>query len=351
MKIKNAIKPNATIKQCAELLNEEGKKICFVVAETGVLEGVVTDSDIRRAILNDVKMDAPISQIMNAKPICRTPSDDDEQIKLEVDRLGIQAIPVVDESMKIVKIIYGSFIEQKAVDNTTVFIQAGGLGTRLGELTKETPKPMLKVDGTPMLERMLVYCKKQGFSDFIISTYYLADKITSYFGDGSKFGVTIEYTKEEIPLGTAGALSLLQDHSSLKDNLIMVNGDVLTNIDFRKLAHHHYESDAETTICVKEHNVSIPYGVCQISGEHLLSIQEKPNYTFLVNTGIYVLKSQLIKKLVKNQAIDMPNFITKLKEQNGNVIVYPIFEYWLDIGQPDEFKKAQTDVSIMEEGQ
>lgn len=347
----NAIKSDASITQCAELLNAEGKKICFVVTEAGVLEGVVTDSDIRRAILNDVKMEAPVSQIMNAKPICRSPFDDDEQIKLEVDRLGIQAIPIVDEGRRIVKIVYGSFIEQQAVDNTTVFIQAGGFGTRLGELTKETPKPMLKIDGTPMLERMLEYFKKQGFSNFIISTYYLAEKITSHFGDGSKFGVTIKYTKEETPLGTAGALSLLHDHSSLKDNLIIVNGDVLTNIDFRKLAHHHLESNAEVTICVKEHNLSIPYGVCQIEEGHLVKIQEKPNYTFLVNTGIYVLKSQLIRQLVKNQAIDMPNFITNLKEQNYKVKVYPIFEYWLDIGQPDEFKKAQTDLGIMEGNQ
>lgn len=344
MRIKNIVRPDTSIKGCATLLNEDGRRICFVVSSDETLEGVVTDSDIRRAILNDTPMDAKVSTIMNKNPICRSNNDDRDYIRVEVDRFGIQAMPIIDENRKIIDVVYGSFVEQSIIDNTTVFIQAGGFGTRLVELTKDTPKPMLEIDGTPMLERMLTSFKQQGFSDFIISTHYLAEKITTYFGDGSAFGVTINYTHEENPLGTAGALSLLKGQDHLRENLIIVNGDVLTNIDFRKLVNFHDNGGADATICLKEYEFVVPYGVCIVEKDQLVSIEEKPNYKFLVNTGIYVLKSNIVNHLEHNQVLDMPTLIMELKERGSMLKAYPIYEYWLDIGQPDDFERAQVDV-------
>ena len=345
MKINNIIKPDTSIKDCASLLNENGKKICFVTSDDGVLIGVITDSEIRRAILNDVHMDSGVKVIMKQNPLCRTPEDDREYIRLEVDRLGIQAMPIIDKDNRIIDVVYGSFVEQTAVDNTTVLIQAGGFGTRLVELTKETPKPMLEIDGKPMLERLIISLKQQGFSDFIISTHYLAEKIISYFADGSEFGVKIQYTNEETPLGTAGSLSLLKDNVEIRDNLIIVNGDVLTNIDFRRLVNFHMDSKADASICIKEYEFAVPYGVCAVQGDELEKIEEKPSFKFLVNTGVYVLRSKLVHRLKPNHPLDMPALISSLKNDGYLLKVYPIYEYWLDIGQPDDFKRAQIDVN------
>ena len=344
MKIKNTLNRNDSMQFAINLLNETGKKICFVLSEEGLLEGVVTDSEIRRALINGMSADSLVFQIMNDNPIFRRNVIDENKMKKEIDRLGIYSMPIIDEQGKLIDAIYGSFAEQKEIDNTTVFILAGGFGTRLGELTRNTPKPMLKVDGKPMLERIISTFSNQGFSHFVISTYYLAEQILEYFGDGSELGVSISYTQEEIPLGTAGSLSLLIGNENIKENLIIINGDVLTNIDFRRLISHHQKVENIATVCVKEYEFTVPYGVCNIKQGQLLGIEEKPNYKFVVNTGIYVLNSKTIEELTIGQSIDMPDFILNVNNKNNNVGVYPIFEYWLDIGKPEDFKAAQLDV-------
>lgn len=349
IKMEYSLKRSDSMKDAIRLLNETGKKICFVLSETELLEGVVTDSEIRRAFIDDKPTSTRVHAIMNTNPICRSPNDDPQQIKKEVDLLGIHAIPIVDQNKKILDIIYGSFVEQAAVNNTTVFILAGGFGKRLGDLTKSTPKPMLKVDGMPMLERIIRQFHQQGFTHFIISTYYMAEIIVDYFGSGSALGVDISYTKETTPLGTAGSLSLLHDNDTVKDNLIIINGDVLTNVDFRDLANTHETSNTAATICVKEYNINVPYGVCEIENGYLHQIKEKPDYEFLVNTGIYALKTTALDALTVNEIIDMPDFIMRIKSQGSEVGVYPVFEYWLDVGHPKDFKKAQSDVRAITE--
>ncbi len=345
MKSKNILSRNDTIEHAINVLNNSGKKICFVLSKNNTLEGVVTDSEIRRALINQKTTKSLVHEIMNSKPIFRKNVIDVNKIKTEVDQLGIHAMPIINEKNELINVIYGSFDDQRQVDKTTIFILAGGKGTRLGELTKSTPKPMLEVDGKPLLEHIILSFRDQGFSHFVISTYYLADQIIQHFGDGSEMGVIIEYTKEKKPLGTAGSLSLVKDRNSIRQNLLIINGDILTDINFRNFVSYHESTGNTATICVAKFRLEVPYGVCDILDGQLLAINEKPNYNFIVNTGIYVMKSKIIHGLEKELRIDMPDLIKLIKE-NEKVGVYPIsgLESWIDIGHPKDLKKARTTV-------
>jgi NDP-sugar pyrophosphorylase family protein len=223
-----------------------------------------------------------------------------------------------------------------------VVIMAGGLGTRLYPLTNNIPKPMLPVGDQPLLQRIVVQLRDCGFNRIHISTYHCSEKIEQYFGDGQEFGVDIKYLVEEEPLGTAGALGLMGNPGQ---GILVLNGDVLTEVDFRKMIDFHHENSAVLTMAVHPYRVQVPYGVVESNGHHVLGMREKPQLSFSVNAGIYVLSPQAHARIEPGERMMMSQLIEALLCDNEKVIAFPFEEYWLDIGQHDQYQKAQSDIS------
>jgi NDP-sugar pyrophosphorylase family protein len=256
----------------------------------------------------------------------------------------LNSIPIIDNGTVIGLETIHDVTQKEKYDNP-VFLMAGGFGTRLKPLTNNCPKPMLKVGDKPILETVINSFKKFGFINFYISTHYLPEVIQNHFGDGSEFGIKITYVHEETPLGTGGALGLLPD-STPDLPLIMINGDVLTNVNFERLLSFHNENGPAATMCVREYDYTVPYGVIKGHENKVLSMVEKPTYSFFVNAGIYVVSNKLLKKVKENTHIDMPTLLENEIEINNSVLMFPVHEYWLDIGRLDDFKKAQTDIKL-----
>lgn len=340
---KIALTKDRSIKDALEVLDQGALRIALVVSCDHVLEGVVTDGDIRRALLRGETLDQPISHAMTLSPKTVDHNASVSEAKKLMEALDLLAIPVVDDKNKIIDlhVLKESFTVNETYENP-VFIMAGGFGTRLRPLTDDCPKPMLKVGERPMLETIILQFKKQGFKNFYLSTHYLPHVIKEYFKDGKEFGINVEYVHEDKPLGTGGALGLLPD-STPKLPLIMINGDVLTNINFDKLLKFHQLGDASATMCVREYEYQIPYGVIEGEGEMVERMTEKPVQRFFINAGVYVVSPDLFTSVEANTKIDMPTLLEQEIAKNNPVHKYPIHEYWLDIGQMHDFEKAQVD--------
>lgn len=336
--------PAATITEALEIIDSESLRVALVTDTMGDLKGVVTDGDIRRALLRGEGLDAKVDSIMNTSPITANYGTVREELLQKMHQHDILFIPLLEGKRLVGLETLHSASVDKTVYQNPVFIMAGGFGTRLKPLTDSCPKPMLKVGGRPMLETLILSFRKEGFVNFYISTHYMAEKISDYFGDGSNLGVKISYVHESTPLGTGGALGLLPIDKSNKLPLIMVNGDVLTKVNFRKLLDFHLENDADATMCVREYDYQIPYGV--ISGEagRVTRISEKPIQRYFVNAGIYVLSPLVINSVEKNREVDMPDLLECHMKTRDKVMMFPIHEYWLDIGRMEDFKRAQSDI-------
>lgn len=339
------VAPSVSVKEALQRLDKEGLRIVLVCDDSMKLLGVVTDGDIRRALLKGVGLENEVQTIMNTSPTTVANNLSRKDAIALMQSKSILAVPVLDEE----KLVGLQTLQQakntQEYDNP-VFIMAGGFGTRLRPLTDETPKPMLKVGERPILETLILNFIKSGFSNFYISTHYLPSVIKDYFGNGSKWNVDITYVHEETPLGTGGALGLLPE-STPDLPLIMVNGDVLTTVDFERVLDFHVQNDALATMCVREYDYQIPYGVIVGDGERIISMEEKPVQRFFVNAGIYVIDPEVFKAVDKNRHIDMPTLLQKYLDENRDVLMFPIHEYWLDIGRMDDFKRAQTDITSL----
>lgn len=336
------ILPNSTIRDAVVVINENVTlRIALVIDEKDQLIGVVTDGDIRRALLNNVSLDNSVLDIMNSNPKTVSISNDKRKTKLLMEQMGIFAIPVVDDNVVIDVITYQSSLEKDVHDNP-VFIMAGGFGTRLKPLTDNCPKPMLRVGGRPLLETLIVNFTSSGFRKFYISTHYMPEVIMNYFGNGERFGVEINYVYEDQPLGTGGALGLLpKDIPKLP--IILINGDVLTDIDFERLLKFHNDNSAQATMCVREYEYQVPYGVITGDGSNIISMDEKPTHSYFINAGIYVIEPGVVNSVTPNVKIDMPTLLEEQINNKNNVLMFPIHEYWLDIGRMDDFNRAQRD--------
>ncbi|HFY0733604.1 TPA: nucleotidyltransferase family protein [Citrobacter amalonaticus] len=333
---------NSTLRDALNVINETGVGIGLVVDENKKLVGVVTDGDIRRGLLKSLPLTAEVHCVMNRHPITAGIELTRNELRRLMAEHGILAIPIIHQEAIIGLETVGSLISCSRYDNP-VFIMAGGFGTRLRPLTDHCPKPMLKVGDKPILEILLEQFLKVGFKNIYISTHYMPEQITEYFGKGEAWGANINYVHEKNPLGTAGALGLLPDDIP-ELPLIMINGDVLTTVDFERLLGFHNKYKPKATMCVREYDYQIPYGVINGDGHHIISMQEKPIQRYFVNAGIYVVSPELIKKVPKNKRIDMPTLLEIEISENQDVIMFPIHEYWLDIGRMDDFNKAQIDI-------
>ncbi len=344
---KTLISETSTIKQALEIINSEALRVAVVVDHNQKLLGMVTDGDIRRGLLNDLLLTDSVAKVMNLNPITALQYTSKEQLVRLMDQKQILSVPLLNRDGQVVGLetLHSALSNEKY--RNPVFIMAGGFGTRLRPLTDNCPKPMLKIGDKPILETVIRSFIKAGFSDFYISTHYMPEQIHQHFGDGSDLGVSISYVHEETPLGTGGALGLLPEDMPIDLPLIMINGDVLTKVDFQRLLSFHLENDADATMCVREYDYQIPYGVINGDGNRITSMVEKPIQRFFVNAGIYVLSPRIIHSVEKNQKIDMPSLLESHMEERQKVLMFPIHEYWLDIGRMDDFKQAQIDIHTL----
>lgn len=338
-----AVPPQTPLETAIGALDKGGLGIVLVTDTDDVLHGTVTDGDVRRALLRHKTMDTPVSEVM-----CTTPQVADlnwsrEKLLAVMESTRILQLPVLDSDRRVVGIeTLHDMLNRRRLDNP-VFLMAGGFGTRLQPLTNNCPKPMLKVGPKPILETIVENFIGAGFHRFFISTHYMPEVIRNHMGDGSRWGADIRYVHEEKPLGTGGSLGLLpRDEIDLP--IVMMNGDLLTNLNFHNLLDFHEEHDGVGTMCVREYEHRVPYGVVERQGHRISSMVEKPVYRYFINAGIYALSPELLGHVGRDERIDMPTLLSNRMGAGEAVNMFPVHEYWLDIGRMEDFHRAQSEI-------
>ncbi len=333
--------PETKIRDTIQAIDSGALGIALVTDSNGRLIGTVTDGDIRRGILKGVSLESPVAEIMNGSPTVARSGDSREKILAIMKMKTLHQIPVVDEKHHVIGLEVLESIIQTPHRENLVVLMAGGLGTRLRPLTDTYPKPLIKIGGKPVLETILENFISHGFYRFRISVNYKAELIEEYFGDGSRWGCTIDYIHENMRMGTAGALTLLDEEPH--EPLLVMNGDVLTNVNFQKLLDYHKERHAHATMCIREYDYQVPYGVVRFEQHHLLGIEEKPVQRYFVNAGIYVLQPEVLSLIPRNAFFDMPQLFESLISEDCRSAIFPIREYWLDIGRMDDLERANIE--------
>ncbi len=330
-----------TIKEALQIIDTQALRIAVVIDAEKKVIGTICDGDIRRAILKGFDINDSIKDVYFKTPtICNINEPIEKIIQLAISKKVYQ-IPIVDDNGYLIKIEdLGNMLSLTNRPNE-VIIMAGGLGTRLRPLTQDTPKPLLKVGNQPILETIINNFFKYGFKNIIISVNYKSEMIMDYFGDGSKLGVNISYIHEKDRLGTAGALSLLKNKPN--QPFFVMNADLLTNVNFGHLLDYHIAEKSDATMCVREYDFQVPYGVIEVKNQHITSIVEKPIHKFFVNAGIYILSPNVLDRIPHNTFYDMPTLFDELIQEKQTILSFPIHEYWLDIGRISDFEQAQVE--------
>lgn len=333
--------PTTPILEAIKIIDASGLQIAVVVDEGQRLLGTVTDGDIRRAILKSVTLQNPVSTIMNRNPVAASTSDCRDTMLAIMRATKLRQMPVVDDDGTVTALEFFDALIKPDNRQNWVVLMAGGLGNRLRPLTNECPKPLLPVGSKPILETIIENFREHGLSRFYISVNYKAEMLESYFKDGSKWGVEIRYLHEDREMGTAGSLSLLP--KEINSPIIVMNGDLLTKVNFQHLLDFHQEHRAQATMCVREYDHQIPYGVVKIENNSLTSIEEKPVQHFFVNAGIYALNPHVFELLPPNTRFDMPDLFRLLIDKEATIVTFPIREYWIDIGRMDDYDRARCE--------
>ena len=337
--IKTRIQEEASLEEAINILNTNGLRIALIVDEHDRLLGTLADGDIRRGVLKGFHLSSSIDKIINRNPIIVYSTDLPEKAIDLMVRHKVQQIPILNSERQVVGIHLWDEINKVSNLPNVMVIMAGGRGERLLPQTEQCPKPMLLVGGKPILERIILRAKKSGISRFIIAIHYLGDVIEDFFGNGDKFGVEIKYLRERSPLGTAGALSLIEE--TPHHPILITNGDVLTDISYSDVVDFHIKNTASITMAVRSYEIQNPFGVVETDGLEITSYIEKPVNYSLINAGIYVLEPNVLKEVPKSASFNMPELIDKLMKKGKRVVAYPAHERWLDIGVPEELKKAE----------
>ncbi|WP_348653131.1 nucleotidyltransferase family protein [uncultured Sulfurimonas sp.] len=333
---------NATVKEALEIIDKAAMQIALVVDKNDdKLLGTLTDGDIRRALLKGIVLSDTIESIIFTTPIVAKITDTKEDILKIALAKKLHQIPIVDSKGMLVSIQEIEELIQPKKKKNKVVLMVGGLGTRLRPLTEKTPKPMLPVGGKPILQTIVDEFVSYGFIDIIMCIGYKSHVIQEYFGDGSKFGANIEYVLEDKRMGTAGALSLLKNKPT--EPFFVMNGDLLTNVNFEHLHNFHVSNDSMGTMCVREYDFQVPYGVVNLYDSKIVSIEEKPVHKFFVSAGIYMLSPEVLEYIPENEFYDMPTLFEQMISEEKNTISFPLREYWLDIGRMEEYKKANDE--------
>ena len=341
------ISPASTVRQAMACIDRNGQGIALVVDEERHLLGLVTDGDIRRTILSGLDLDLPVERVLDgrpstalSRPLTAPVGTAKAHLLHLMNQYAIRHIPIVDAEARIVEVALLSDLVKGAELPLDAVIMAGGFGTRLRPLTDELPKPMLPVGDKPLMERVIEQLRTAGIRRVSVTTHYRPDVITDHFGDGRNFGVEISYIQEKQPLGTAGAIALLGHRD---EPLLVINGDILTRVDFRAMLDFHREHGADMTVAVRRYDFRLPYGVVETDGVNITAISEKPTVRHFINAGIYLLSPGACSYIPHDQHFDMPDLISRLVSENHRVVSFPVREYWLDIGQHPDYEQAQTD--------
>ena len=334
------VHPTISIKESMEVIGRGRGQIALVVDFDGRLLGTLSDGDVRRSILKGKGLEGDIEDSYNTTPIYIDNEKSQNELLYFCSKNNINQLPVVGKNNKVVDLFIVNEISLKHHKNIVV-LMVGGLGTRLRPLTENTPKPMLKVGGKPILETIIEGFVKSGFDNFVMCVGYKADVIRNHFKDGSEFGVSIEYVTESKRMGTAGALTLIKKRP--KEAFFVMNGDLLTKASYENFLEFHKSNKAMATMCVREYEIEVPYGVVNMKNENITSIEEKPVHSFFVNSGIYLLEPGCIDLIPNNKYYDMPSLFEKIISLEEKVVSFPLREYWMDIGRMPEYKQANQE--------
>lgn len=320
-------------------------QIALVVDERKRLLGTVTDGDVRRGILRGIDLNDPVKRIMRRKPIVSKLGDEEDRLFALMKKKHIHHVPIVDDAGCVLGVkILDEILGPRSKPNWVV-LMVGGLGTRLRPLTEDTPKPLLNVGNKPISETILNSFVEQGFHRFYFAVNYKDEMLREYFGDGSRWNADIRYLKENRRLGTAGAISLLPERP--KHPIIVMNGDLLTKVNYDYLFRFHHANQAKATMCVREYDLQVPFGVVQFEKDFMTRIDEKPSQRFFVNAGIYVLEPEVLDQIPRNKVFDMTQLFEGLIKQKQKTAVFPIREYWLDIGRLEDLERANGEVAAL----
>jgi dTDP-glucose pyrophosphorylase len=331
----------SVISDAINTLNKGSLKIVLVVNHQGTLLGTISDGDIRRGILSGLTLEDSIEKIIHFDSTKVTLDVEKNEVVRLMKTLKIQQIPIVDSNAKVIGLHLWDELDASSSHSNIFVIMAGGKGTRLLPYTENRPKPMMLVGGAPILEHILLRAKSQGFHNFVITTQYLASVIEDHFGTGEKFGVSIRYIREIEPLGTAGALSLL--NLQVIEPIIVTNGDVLSDINYSNMLDFHLDQKSIATMAVSEHITQNPFGVVTARGFDIAKYEEKPVSRSLINAGVYIINSEVVKSMAPNESIDMPSIFENLRESKLKTVAYPIHERWTDIGRPEDLIRINSD--------
>jgi len=335
------ISGSATVREAMETIDRGARQIAVVVDADGRLLATVTDGDIRRGLLRGVGLDAPVTDVMHTEFTSVSDAEGHEVALNLMKARGLHQMPIVDDAGRLVNLALIDEVPGPKRRDTKVVLMAGGLGTRLRPMTETVPKPMLPIGDRPILELILHNFIDQGFHDFTIALNYKGDIIRKHFGDGSRFNASIEYVEETKRMGTAGALSLLPTRP--EKPFIVMNGDLLTAIPFNALMRFHEETEAMGTMCARDYQMQVPYGVIEVEDTALRRIVEKPTYSYFVSAGIYVLSPNALDLVSTDEFLDMPTLFERIMSGGEKSSVFPIQEYWVDIGRPEDLEQARTD--------
>lgn len=339
--------PGENLRAVIELIDSNAQGIALIVDQKQRLLATITDGDIRRAMLAGLNMDSPISDLLKHRteagrpPPVTAPMGTPTQWLFSVMRTySLRHIPLLDGQGRVVDLaLLSEFAGELALPVTAV-VMAGGYGKRLRPLTNNTPKPMLPVGDRPLLERIVGHLKDSGVNRILMTTHYKPEQITGHFGDGHAFGVDISYLEEDQPMGTAGALrAAIQGEGPL----LVINGDILTGLDFRAMLEFHKENHADMTMAVRRVENQLPYGVIEAEGAQVISITEKPMFHYLANAGIYLLNRAVCDYIPGESAFQMTELIAKLLQDKKKIVGFLVREYWKDIGKPEDYRQAQLD--------
>lgn len=335
------IGPDTSLREALEIIDRAGSQIALVVDATRRLLGTLSDGDVRRGLLKGLTLNDKVVTAMHASPTCARVDESRDSILATMKRLGLHQIPVVDAA--------GVVVGLKLVDDylitpdrpNWVVIMAGGLGSRLADLTRDTPKPMLKIGSRPLLETIIRSYADQGFRNIFLAVNYKAEQIESYFGDGTQFDVRVTYLREQQRLGTAGPLSLLPEPPS--EPIIVTNADLLTKVNYGRMMDDHVSSGADATMAVREYEMQVPFGVVNEMNGRIQGIEEKPIQRFKVSAGMYALSPRALALVPRNQFFDMPELFEAIVRQGMNTRCYPVDGYWLDIGRRTDYERANIE--------
>ncbi len=342
------IDESRSIRDVISQIDKNRLGIALVVDGDRRLLGAITDGDVRRAMLANIELSRPASVLLArkagsrfARPITASVSADPATFVRVMKDNGVVHLPLLDHEGRVVGLVA---LEEFVRDDTLplrAVIMAGGRGQRLHPLTEHTPKPMLQIGGQPLMEIIVEQLRDAGIRRLHVATHHNSEKISQHFGDGRKFGVDIAYVNEHRPLGTAGALGLVD---APRETMLVINGDILTQVDFRAMLAFHREHQGDLTVAVRQYQVEVPFGVIESDGALVSGLTEKPQLTFFINAGIYLLEPIVCQYVAADEHLDMPELIQRLLADHRRVISFPVREYWLDIGLPDDYLRAQDDV-------